>query len=74
MGQACNIAIRPKNRNIAGLTRFPRPGQQSYRSRLIEGSEIYLKPVSRYVRTDVPMDFYTITASAADLNESATDY
>ena len=39
-----------------------------------EGSEIYLKPITRYARPGVPMDFYTITASAADLHESAIGY
>lgn len=39
-----------------------------------EGSEIYLKPVSRYVKTGVPIDFYTVVASAAALNESAIGY
>jgi hypothetical protein len=39
-----------------------------------EGSEIYLKPVSRYVKTGVEMDFYTVTASAAELGESAIGY
>jgi hypothetical protein len=39
-----------------------------------EGSEIYLKPVSRYVKTGVEMDFYTVTASAAEFGESAIGY
>jgi len=39
-----------------------------------EGSEIYLKPVSRYVKTGVAVDFYTVVASAAELNESAIGY
>ena len=39
-----------------------------------DGSEIYLKPVSRYVKTGTEMDFYTVTAAAADLNESAIGY
>jgi len=39
-----------------------------------EGSEIYLKPVSRYVKPGVEMDFYTVTASAAELGESAIGY
>jgi hypothetical protein len=39
-----------------------------------EGSEIYLKPASRYVKTDAPMDFYTVTARAAELGESAIGY
>lgn len=39
-----------------------------------EGSEIYLKPVSRYVKPGVEVDFYTVTASAAELGESAIGY
>ncbi|MBK9215595.1 MAG: NAD-binding protein [Chloracidobacterium sp.] len=39
-----------------------------------EGSEIYLKPVSRYVGPGNEVDFYTVLASAAELNESAIGY
>jgi Trk K+ transport system NAD-binding subunit len=39
-----------------------------------EGSEIYLKPVTRYVKCGVETDFYTVTASAAELGESAIGY
>lgn len=39
-----------------------------------EGSEIYLKPVSRYIKPGVEMDFYTVVASAAELGESAIGY
>lgn len=39
-----------------------------------EGSEIYLKPVSRYVKTGVPVNFYTVAESAAQLNETAFGY
>jgi len=39
-----------------------------------EGSEIYLKPVSRYVKTGVPMNYYTVLESAAQQNESAFGY
>ena len=39
-----------------------------------EGSEIYLKPVGRYVKPGVETDFYTVTASAAELGESAIGY
>lgn len=39
-----------------------------------EGSEIYLKPVSRYVKTGVPVNFYTICESASQLNETAFGY
>jgi voltage-gated potassium channel Kch len=39
-----------------------------------EGSEIYLKSVSRYVKTGVPVNYYTILESAAQLNETAIGY
>jgi voltage-gated potassium channel Kch len=39
-----------------------------------EGSEIYLKPVSRYVKTGESVNFYTVTESAAQLNETAIGY
>lgn len=39
-----------------------------------EGSEIYLKPVSRYVKPGTEVDFYTVVASAAELGESAIGY
>jgi voltage-gated potassium channel Kch len=39
-----------------------------------DGSEIYLKPVSRYVKPDEDMDFYTVLESAAQLNETAIGY
>ncbi|MBN2586111.1 MAG: hypothetical protein JXA64_06020 [Candidatus Fermentibacteraceae bacterium] len=39
-----------------------------------EGSEIYLKPVQRYVATDVPLNFYTVIESAAKRNEVAIGY
>ncbi len=39
-----------------------------------EGSEIYLKPVRRYVKPGVETDFYNIVASAAELGESAIGY
>ena len=39
-----------------------------------EGSEIYLKPVSRYVKTGQLLNFYTILESAAQLNETAIGY
>ena len=39
-----------------------------------DGSEIYLKPVSRYVKTGEEMDFYTVMESAAQLNETAIGY
>ena len=38
-----------------------------------DGSEIYLKPVSRYVKTGEEMD-YTIVERAAQLNETAIGY
>ncbi len=39
-----------------------------------EGSEIYLKPVSNYVETGVPVNFYTVVESAARKNECAFGY
>ena len=39
-----------------------------------EGSEIYLKPVSRYIKTGVPVNFYTVLESATELNETAFGY
>lgn len=39
-----------------------------------DGSEVYLKPASRYVRTGTEVDFYTVVASAAALSESAIGY
>ena len=39
-----------------------------------DGSEIYLKPVSRYVKTGEDMNFYTVLESAATINEIAIGY
>jgi hypothetical protein len=39
-----------------------------------DGSEIYLKPVSRYVKTGIEMDFYTVLESAARIDETAIGY
>ena len=39
-----------------------------------EGSEIYLKPVSRYVKPGEEINFYTVLDSAAQLNETAIGY
>ena len=39
-----------------------------------EGSEVYLKPINKYVKTGEAMNFYTIIESAAQLNESAIGY
>ncbi len=39
-----------------------------------EGSEIYLKPAPRYVKPGIAVDFYTVVASAAELNETAIGY
>ena len=39
-----------------------------------EGSEIYMKPVADYVKLNVPVDFYTITESAAGREEIAIGY
>jgi len=38
------------------------------------GSELYMKNVSRYVKTGVPVDFYTICASAVRYGEIAIGY
>lgn len=39
-----------------------------------EGSEIYLKPVERYITTAKPVNFYTVVKSATELNEVAIGY
>ena len=39
-----------------------------------DGSEIYLKPVQRYVHTDVSVNFYTVSESAASRGEIAIGY
>jgi hypothetical protein len=39
-----------------------------------DGSEIYLKPASRYIQTNVEVDFNNIVANAAELNETAIGY
>ena len=39
-----------------------------------EGSEIYLKPVKRYVTCNQPVNFYTVTKSASELSEIAIGY
>lgn len=39
-----------------------------------DGSEIYLKSASRYVKTGQPVNFYTVAESAAQLNESAIGF
>jgi len=39
-----------------------------------EGSEIYLKPVRRFVSCEVPVNFYTVVASASELGETAIGY
>jgi K+/H+ antiporter YhaU regulatory subunit KhtT len=38
------------------------------------GSEIYLKPVNRYVKTDKEIDFYTVLESAKRKGETAIGY
>ena len=38
------------------------------------GSELYMKNASRYVKTDVPVDFYTVCASAVRYGEIAIGY
>ena len=39
-----------------------------------EGSEIYLKPISDYVETGKPVNFYTVVESASRRNETAIGY
>ncbi len=39
-----------------------------------DGSEIYLKPVERYITTAKPVNFYTVVKSAIELNEVAIGY
>ncbi|MBL7919089.1 MAG: potassium transporter TrkA [Bacteroidia bacterium] len=39
-----------------------------------EGSEVYLKPVSKYVKPGQPVNFYTVVESAAQLGESVIGY
>ncbi len=39
-----------------------------------EGSEIYLKPVTRYVQPGKPVNFYTVLESASQLSELAFGY
>jgi ion channel POLLUX/CASTOR len=39
-----------------------------------EGSEIYLKPVSDYVKTGMPLNFYTLVEAARRRGESAIGY
>lgn len=39
-----------------------------------DGSEIYLKPASRFIKTGEPVNFYTVTKSASDLGEVAIGY
>jgi hypothetical protein len=39
-----------------------------------EGSEIYLKPVTRYVKPGVPVNFYTVVKSASQIGEVAIGY
>jgi len=39
-----------------------------------DGSEIYLKPIQRYIRTGVPVNFYTVLESAAANDEVAIGY
>ena len=39
-----------------------------------DGSEIYIKPAKEYVKTGVPVNFYTVLESAAAKNEVAIGY
>jgi len=39
-----------------------------------EGSEIYLKPVSDYIKTEQPVNFYTLVEAARRRGETAIGY
>ena len=39
-----------------------------------EGAEIYLKPISDYVQTGAPVNFYTVIQAALNRNETAIGY
>jgi len=39
-----------------------------------EGAEVYLKPISAYVQTDQPVDFYTVVEAARQRGETAIGY
>lgn len=39
-----------------------------------DGSEFYRKPISRYVKCGIPVDFYTVTSAAARYGEVAVGY
>jgi Trk K+ transport system NAD-binding subunit len=39
-----------------------------------EGSEIYLKPIQRYIKTGESVNFYTLIERASQLNETAIGY
>ena len=39
-----------------------------------DGSEFYRKPITRYVKTGVPVDFYTLVSAAARYGEVAVGY
>ena len=39
-----------------------------------DGSEFYRKPISRYLKCDQPVDFYTVSAAAARYGEIAVGY
>lgn len=39
-----------------------------------EGSEIYLKPIQRYIKTDDSVNFYTLIERASQMNETAIGY
>ena len=39
-----------------------------------EGAEIYLKPVTNYVKTDHPVNFFAVVKSALSQNETAIGY
>ena len=39
-----------------------------------DGASIYMKPITRYVKTDKPLNYYTLRASAARYGEIAIGY
>lgn len=39
-----------------------------------DGSAIYMKPITRYIKTDAPVDYFTLSASAARYGEIAIGY
>jgi len=39
-----------------------------------QGSEVYIRPIGQYVKTDVDMDFHTLLEAAARKGETAIGY